>query len=142
MYGRLTTATMYGTLLDSLQTSQRGLQELQKQIATGNKYTKLSDNAAAISKSLSIQSALSANDRYQENTSNAITLLRHSNSAMNNILNAAQAIRSLVIEADDGALDASQLRDISDQIEANKKITISSLNNLIYSFSFISVSIW
>lgn len=131
MYGRLTTATMYGSLLDSLQTSQRGLQELQKQIATGNKYTKLSDNAAAISRSLSIQSALSANDQYQENTSNAITLLRHSHSAMNNILDAAQAIRGLVIEAGDGALDSSQLRDISDQIETNKKIILDNLNTKV-----------
>ncbi len=131
MYGRLTTATMYGSLLDSLQASQRGLQELQKQIATGNKYTKLSDNAAAISRSLSIQSALSANEQYQDNTSNAITLLRHSNSAMNNILDAAQAIRELVIEAGDGALDESQLRDISDQIEANKKIMLDNLNTKV-----------
>ena len=131
MYGRLTTATMYGSLLDSLQASQRGLQELQKQISTGNKYTKLSDNAAAISRSLSIQSALSANEQYQDNTSNAITLLRHSNSAMNNILDAAQAIRELVIEAGDGALDSSQLQDISDQIEANKKIMLDNLNTKV-----------
>ncbi|MBQ7577268.1 MAG: flagellar hook-associated protein FlgL [Synergistaceae bacterium] len=131
MYSRLTTSTMYGSLLSSLQESQRNVQELQKQIATGNKYTSLADNPSAISRSLSIQSALTANAQYQENTNNAITLLRHADSALNNVLDAAQAIRNLVVEASDGALDSSQLRDISDQIEANKKIMLDNLNTKV-----------
>ena len=67
MYSRLTTATMYKGLMNSLQQSQRNIQDLQNQIASGNKYTKLSDNPAAISKSLNVQSALTANNKYQSN---------------------------------------------------------------------------
>ena len=131
MYSRLTTATMYGSLMTSLQDSMRSLQDLQKQIATGNKYTRLSDNPAAISQSLSLQSALNANETYQANTQNAITMLRYGDAAMNNVLDAAQAIRSLVIQAGNGSLDSYQLQDITAQIEANKKIILDNLNTRI-----------
>ena len=131
MYSRLTTSTMYGSLMDSLMQSQRNLQELQKQIATGSKYTKLSDNPAAVARSLQIQSALNANDKYQTNTQNAVTMLRHSDSALNNVLDAAQAIRALIIQAGDGTLTADQLTDITAQIEANKKVMLDNLNTRI-----------
>ncbi len=131
MYSRLTTATMYGSLMDSLSQSQRNLQNLQKQIATGNKYTTLSDNPTAISRSLGIQSALNANDKYQTNTANGITMLRYADSALTNILDAMQSIRSLVIQAGDGALGEDQLKDITAQIEANKRVMLDNLNTKI-----------
>ena len=131
MYNRLTTATMYGSLMDSLSQSQRNIQNLQQQIASGNKYNKLSDNPSAISRSLSVQSAINANDRYQTNSVNGITMLRYADSALNNVLDAVQSIRSLVIQAGDGALTADQLEDINAQIEANKKIMIDNLNTKV-----------
>ena len=111
MYSRLTTATMYGSLMASLSQSQRNLQDLQTQIATGNKYGKLSDNPSAISRSLGIQSTINANDKYQTNTTNGITMLRYADAALNNVLDAVQSIRSLVIQAGDGALGGDQLKD-------------------------------
>lgn len=131
MYNRLTTATMYSSLMQSLQSSQRNIQDLQRQIASGNKYNKLSDNPAAIARAQQLQATLNANDRYQTNTTNAITMLRYSDSAMNNVLDAAQTIRSLVIQAGDGALPADELADISAQIEANKKIMLDNLNTRV-----------
>ena len=131
MNSRLTTATMYGSLMDTLMQSQRNIQDLQRQIASGNKYTKLSDNPSAIANSLAIQSAINANDKYQQNTTNAVTMLRYADGALNNVLDAAQAIRSLIIQAGDGSLDSSQLKDITAQIEANKKIMLDNLNTRV-----------
>lgn len=131
MQSRLTTATMYGSLMDTLRANQRNIQNLQQQIATGNKYTKLSDNPSAISRSLTVQSALNANEQYQDNTSNAMTMLRHADSALQNVLDAAKSIRNLIIEAGDGALDETQLKDITQQIEANKKIMLDNLNTKV-----------
>ena len=131
MYSRLTTATMYGSLMDTLQKSQRNIQDLQQQIASGNKYTKLSDNPAAISRSQTVQSALNANTQYQENTRDALTMLRYADSALQNVLDAAKTIRNLIIEAGDAALDSSQLKDITAQIEANKKIMLDNLNTKV-----------
>ncbi len=131
MYNRLTTATMYGSLMQSLQASQRNIQDLQRQIASGNKYMDLSENPAAIARSLQLQATLNANDRYQENTKNAVTMLRYSESALNNVLNAAETIRTLIVQAGDGALTASELSDVSAQIEANKKIMLDNLNTRV-----------
>lgn len=131
MYSRLTTATMYSSLMDTLQQSQRHIQDLQRQIASGNKYTRLSDNPSAVSQSLALESAMKANSTYQANTKNAVTMLRYGDSAMNNVLNAAQTIRSLIIEAGNGALDSSQLQDVTAQIEANKQIMLDNLNTRV-----------
>lgn len=122
---------MYGSLMNSLSQSQRNIQELQQQIASGNKYSKLSDNPSAISRSMAVQSAMNANNKYQTNTTNAITMLRYADSALNNVLNAAESIRSLIIQAGDGALNSDQLKDITAQIEANKKIMLDNLNTKV-----------
>ena len=131
MYSRLTTATMYGSLMDTLRQNQRNIQDLQQQIASGNKYSKLSDNPAAISRSLTVQSAINANDQYQSSTDDALTMLKYADSALQNVLDAAKTIRNLIIEAGDAALDSSQLKDITAQIEANKKIMLDNLNTKV-----------
>ncbi|MBR2209355.1 MAG: flagellar hook-associated protein FlgL [Synergistaceae bacterium] len=117
--------------MDSLRANQRTIQDLQLQIASGNKYTKLSDNPSAISRSLTVQSAMNANSQYQSNTSNALTMLKHADSALQNVLDAAKSIRNLIIEAGDAALDSTQLKDITQQIEANKKIMLDNLNTKV-----------
>ena len=131
MYSRLTTATMYGSLMDTLQQNQRMIQDLQRQIASGNKYTNLADNPSAVARSLQVQSALNANAKYAQNTVNAVTMLRYADGALNNVLDAAQSIRSLIIQAGNGSLDTSQLKDITAQIEANKKIMLDNLNTRV-----------
>ena len=93
----------------------------------------MSDNPAAITRSLTVQSAINANNQYQSNTQNAVTMLRHADSALNNVLDAAQAIRDLVISAGT-ALPEDQLQDISAQIEANKKIMLDNLNTKVRHF--------
>ncbi len=117
--------------MDSLQKSQRNIQDLQRQIASGDKYTTLSENPSAVSRSLTVNSALNANTNYQANSKDAVTMLKHADSALYNVLNAAQTIRGLIIQAGDGALDNSQLQDITAQIEANKKIMLDNLNTKV-----------
>ena len=80
---------------------------------------------------MAVQSAMNANNKYQTNTTNAITMLRYADSALNNVLNAAESIRSLIIQAGDGALNSDQLKDITAQIEANKKIMLDNLNTKV-----------
>ena len=125
---RMTTSTMYGSLLNSLQKNLGGLQELQKQIATGNKYTKLSDNPNAIAKSLNLQSSINSGEKYYNNSRDAVTMLKYVDSALNNVHDALQQIRTLVIQAGNGSYDTSELNDIADAIEAQKDIMLDNLN--------------
>ena len=131
MYSRVTTAGMYKTLLGSLQGNLGNLQDLQRQMSTWNKYSKLSDNPSAISRSLEIKSALDANEKYQENSENAVTMLKYSHGALNTALSAPEKIRELTIQAGDAALNTSELEDITDQIKAEKQAIIDALNTKV-----------
>ncbi len=131
MYSRVTTAGMYKTLLGSLQGNLGNLQDLQRQMSTWNKYAKLSDNPAAISRSLEIKSAVDANEKYMENSDNAVTMLKYSHGALNSALSAAEKIQELVIQAGNPALTSSELQDITDQIKAEKDAIIDALNTKV-----------
>ena len=128
MYSRVSTSTMYKTLLGSMQASLANIQDLQRQMTTQNKYAKLSDAPAAIARSLKLQSSLKASDKYLENGQDAISMLKYSEGALEQILESAQRIRSLVIQAGDGALSPSELQDIADQIAAEKQTIMDALN--------------
>lgn len=131
MYSRVTTAGMYKTLLGSLQGNLGNLQDLQRQMSSWDKYSKLSDNPAAISRSLEIKSALDANEKYQETSQNAVTMLKYSHGALNTALDAAETIRGLIVQAGNPALSPSELEDIADQIKAEKNAILDALNSKV-----------
>ena len=131
MYSRTTTSGMYGTLLGSLQESLAHVQDLQRQLATNNKYAKLSDNPTAVTRGLELESTLAATEKYMQNGQNAISMLNYSEGALNTVLDAAQSIRDLVIQAGDGALGADELQDIVHQIEAKRQTILDALNSKV-----------
>ena len=131
MYSRTTTSGMYGTLLGSLQDSLSHIQDLQRQLASNNKYAKLSDNPTAVTRGLELESTLAATEKYMQNGQNAISMLNYSEGALNTVLDAAQSIRDLVIQAGDGALGESELQDIVHQIEAKRQTILDALNSKV-----------
>ena len=131
MYSRATSMGSYATLLSSLQGNYRNIQNLQKQLATLKKYSNLSENPSAISRALELQSAIAANEDYKENGENAVALLKHAEGVLDQVLNAAKAIRTLVIQAGDGALSKSDREIIAKQIEANRQTILDALNTKV-----------
>ena len=128
MYSRTTTSSTYSTLLGSLQNSLSNIQDLQRQLATGVKYSKLSDNPSAITRALQLESTINANEKYLQNGETAITMLRYAEGALDQVLDSAQRIRDLVIQAGDGAMSPSELQNIADQIKAEKQSILDALN--------------
>ena len=131
MYSRATSVGSYKTLLSSLQGNYRNIQNLQKQLATLKKYSNLSENPSAISRALELQSAIGANEDYKENGENAVALLKHAEGVLDQVLNAAKAIRTLVIQAGDAALSKSDREIIAKQIEANRQTILDALNTKV-----------
>ena len=128
MHNRVTTSMMYGTLLNSLHDNSRRVLDLQRQMSTGRKYSRLSDNPAVIAQSLNLEASLRANEDYKSTHENAMTMLKHSEGALNKALSAAQAIRDLIVYAGNGALGREELQKIADQIKANKREIFDALN--------------
>jgi flagellar hook-associated protein 3 FlgL len=122
---------MYGTLMSSLQNNLQNLLNLQRQMATQNKYSKLSDNPAAISRSLSLQSSIISNAQYIENQKDAMTILKDSETAMDSLIQTLQTIREKVIYAGDAALDKTAVAAIADEIDALKQSLLDTLNTKI-----------
>ena len=77
MANRVTTSMIYGSLMGGLQNNLQNLLNLQRQMATGNKYSKLSDNPAAVTRSLSLQSSITSNAQYVKTQEDAISLLTY-----------------------------------------------------------------
>ena len=131
MANRVTTSMVYNSLMSSLQDNLQNLLDLQRQLATQNKYSKLSDNPAAIARSLSLQSSITANAQYVKNQENAVATLKDSETAMDAILDTLQQIREKVIYAGDGALDKTTVAAIADEIDTLKQSLLDSLNTKI-----------
>ena len=131
MSNRVTTSMMYGNLMSALHDNSRRVLDLQRQMSTMRKYAKLSDNPAVIARSLNLEASLRANETYRETHENAMTMLKHSEGALNKVLNAAQAIRTLVVQAGNGALTAKDQAAIAEQIEANKREIFDALNTRV-----------
>ena len=131
MNSRVTTSMMYGTLISSLNENSRRVLDLQRQLSTMRKYARLSDNPAVIARSLNLEAALKDNKIYRETHDSAVAMLKHSEDALNQVLEAARAIRDLVIQAGNGTLPREQVADITRQIEENKKTILNALNTKV-----------
>lgn len=131
MNSRVTTSMMYGTLISSLHENSRRVLDLQRQLSTMRRYARLSDNPAVIARSLNLEAALKDNKIYRETHDSAVAMLKHSEDALNQVLEAARAIRDLVIQAGNGTLPREQVADIARQIEENKKTILNALNTKV-----------
>ena len=85
MNSRVTTSMMYGTLISSLHENSRRVLDLQRQLSTMRRYARLSDNPAVIARSLNLEAALKDNKIYKETHDSAVTMLKHSEAALNQV---------------------------------------------------------
>ncbi|MDR1733181.1 MAG: flagellar hook-associated protein FlgL [Synergistaceae bacterium] len=131
MISRVSTPMIYRSFTGALQSNLQALLDLQRQLATGNVYSKLSDNPAAISKMLDLQSTITSTETYVATQNTAISMLKLSETAIDSAINTVQEIRTLVIQAGDGGLDATALEAIAVQIEALEDELLNTLNTQV-----------
>ena len=131
MANRVTTSMIYGSMLGAAQANLKNLLDLQRQMATQNKYSKLSDNPAEIARALSIESSLVANERYTIAQEDSVTMLKHAQNAMNSALEIVQTIRAKVVYAGNGALDRTSVAAIADEIDELKRQLLDTLNSKV-----------
>ncbi|MDR2528651.1 MAG: flagellar hook-associated protein FlgL [Synergistaceae bacterium] len=125
---RVTTSMMYNSLTGSLQSNMQKLLDLEQQMSTGRKFSKLSDSPAEIARALSLQSSIASNSRYITNQEDSITMLKLSETAMQTVVDSVEEIRKLVIQAGNGTLGPSEVEAIATEIEAMKQQILDTLN--------------
>ena len=131
MADRVSTSMVYGSLMGSLQNNLQNLLDLQRQQATGNKYSKLSDNPADIARALSLESSMVSNMQFISNQEDAVTMLKYAETAMDKAVNIIQTIRTKVVYAGNGALDATAVAAIADEVDGLKQELLDTLNTKV-----------
>ena len=131
MADRITTSMVYGSMMGSLQNNLQNLLDLQRQAATQNKYSKLSDNPADIARALGLESSIVMNEQYIRNQDDGVTMLKYAETALDTAVNILQTIRTKVIYAGDGALDKTAVAAIADEIDALKQQLLDTLNTKV-----------
>ncbi|MDR1377753.1 MAG: flagellar hook-associated protein FlgL [Synergistaceae bacterium] len=131
MANRVTTAMMYGSLTGTLHNNMQKLLDLERQMATQKKYSKMSDNPSEIARALSLESSITANTQYIKNQNDAGTMLVYAETALDSAMDILHEINYKVIEAGNGSLDASAVASIAEEIDILKGQLLDTLNTKI-----------
>jgi len=122
---------IFGSMMGTLHSNLQNMLDIQRQISTQKKYHRLSDNPSGIARALSLQSSIAANAQFMNSQSDAITMLRFTETALMRANDIVQDIRALVIQAGNGALDRTELEAIATQIDALKQGLLDTLNTRV-----------
>ncbi|GHT00471.1 hypothetical protein AGMMS50276_26320 [Synergistales bacterium] len=129
MANRVSTMGMFYALRGSMQSNLQNLLNLQTQMLTQRKYSKLSDNPAEIARALSIESSMASTANYISSQNSALETMSYTEGALASAVDILQKIRVKVINAGDGALDATAAGAIADEIDALKANLMEVLNS-------------
>jgi flagellar hook-associated protein 3 FlgL len=114
---RISTSQQYLQGIESFGNQQSKLAELQKQISSGVKLTKPSDDPAASSRVLELEQTVSLLEQYNVNVTLAENRLKLEETTLNAVENAFFRIKELTIQANGIANDATALKALSVEIE-------------------------
>ncbi len=103
---RITSAVVQREALAGLQRNLRPIQELQEQIATGERVRKPSDDPVAIGSIIESTGKLGAIDQYRRNLDTAASRLALEDSVLNDLTNAMGRARELATQQGSGTANA------------------------------------
>ncbi len=114
---RVTNTMLVNDLTRNLNTNMRLMEKYHRQLETGRKINKPSDNPAGLVKSLRLRTNLTEGEQYINNISEAINFMETTDSAFNNIGSILHRIRVLTVNASNvGVNDTGALTAIADEI--------------------------
>lgn len=114
---RITNNMLITQLRQNLNTNMMRMDEMQRQLATGRKINRPSDNPAGLVTSLRLRSNLIEGEQYLANINEAINFMETTDSAFNNIDDILQKIRQLTVKAATGSNDPDAHWAIAEEIE-------------------------
>ncbi len=118
MINRVTTMGPSRTMLWDLQRSQRAMQQTKRHISSGKKLQTVSDGPAEAVTALDYRADLRRNEQLQKNRDRAQEWLQIGDTSLTQVDNSLESARSLLIQANSGALDANARKAVADQIRA------------------------
>jgi len=115
---RFSTNTIFDQGVFNMQRSQSTLVELQDQIATGRRVRTPADDPVAAARSLEVEQSQAISEQYIRNGDSAETALGLSENALISVTTLIQDVRTLAINAGDGALSEKELNSLAVELRA------------------------
>ena len=126
---RLSSTTIFDNGVNSILARQLELAKTQNQISTGRRVLTPADDPVAAAQALDLTAAKGINKQYSDNAAAVearLALQETSLSAMTRLL---QDVKTLTVQAGDGALNSSDLRSIADEIDGRYKELLGLANS-------------
>lgn len=128
MITRVTTSVASTRLLANIQTAGRDLSDLQNQLTTGRRITKMSDAPSDAVSAMTQRAGLRRNDQFSRNIGQANDWLGLQDSALSSVNDKLTSIRTLLIQARSADQNASSRAAIAAEISSLREALISDAN--------------
>ncbi len=113
---RITNFMLVNDLRRNLNNNLQIMDEYQRQLYTGRKINKPSDNPAGIVKSLRLRTSLVEGEQYISNIKEAASFMQTTDSSLNDINEVMQKIRELTNKAATGTNDPDSNRAVAKEV--------------------------
>jgi len=110
---RVATTTLFEQGVFNLQRGQADVFRTQEQIASGRRVNTPADDPVAAARSLEVEQSQAINEQYIRNSDSAQTALGATENALTSVTALLQDVRTLVVNAGDGALSGNELRSMA-----------------------------
>ena len=114
---RVTTTMAVHNLVRNLDRSYGRMVKFQEQLASGSRLNKLSDDPAAVERSLALRTELRNMEQYQKNIDDGTGWLELSEAALAELETLFVEARGLAVQGATDTYDSQQRRVIADQID-------------------------
>jgi flagellar hook-associated protein 3 FlgL len=112
------------------------MNKLQQQLATGKKITEASDDPIIAAKSLKLRTDVAEIAQFQRNTSDAVSWMETSETAMSNYTDVLQRVRELSVQSANGILTPGDSQKVGQEIKQLKSQLIH-IGNTSYAGRYI-----
>lgn len=123
-------------LVSALDATSASEQQLTEELASGSRVNQLSDDPVAAGENVLLSAQIGRDDTFSQTASSAQSLLQVTDSALGTVVSQLTTAISLATEANNGTLNASDLRSIGSQL-AGIRDEVLSLANTTYMGSYV-----
>jgi flagellar hook-associated protein 3 FlgL len=125
---RVSSNTVFEKGVSNILDRQSTLARLQDQIASGRRVRTPSDDPVAAARSLEVEQSQAINDQYSRNGDTAQSALALSETALSTVTRIIQDVRTLAVNAGDGALSDKELKSIATEIRGRYQELLGTAN--------------
>ncbi len=126
---RISSSTLFETGVNNMLARQQEVADTQAHISTGRRVLAPSDDPVAASQMLDVAEAKALNQQYADNAASVKSRLGLQEASLSAITRLIQDVRTLAIQAGDGALSEADLRSIAEDVNGRYQELIGLANS-------------